>query len=160
MWASCGCQPHVWVEGNEVADRVAKASLGRDSIDVHVPFGRMECHSIISESLSRQWQLEWDKDSRERKLYNVHPAIRPANCVNLSRKDSIKWTRRGRGHCGLASGLVLVGKHRDGNCGHCGVLEFVQHVLIQCPHYAEERGELFMRLSQLGVERFSLRSVI
>lgn len=40
---------HVGVEGNEVADRVAKASLSKDSVDVQVPFGRMERRSIISE---------------------------------------------------------------------------------------------------------------
>lgn len=29
---------HVWIEGNEKADRMAKASLGRDKLDVQVTF--------------------------------------------------------------------------------------------------------------------------
>lgn len=59
---------HVGVEGNEVADRIARAGLGRDNVDVHVPVGRMEHCSIINERLVHQWQQEWDADNRRRKL--------------------------------------------------------------------------------------------
>ncbi len=122
---------HTGVEGNEVADRAARTSSGRESVDLQVPFGRMEYRSIISERLDWEWQQEWDGNNRVIvKLYSVHPSVKPGNRVNLPRIDETKWTRLRLGHCGLASGLMLVGKHRDGNCEHCGVLESVQHVLM------------------------------
>ncbi len=130
---------HVGVEGNEVADRAARTSLGRDSVDLQVPFGRIKCRSIINERLNREWHQEWDANSRRRKLYSVQPSVKPGNRVNLPRIDETKWTRLRLGHCGLASGLMLVGKHRGDNCEHCGVVESVQHVLMQCPLYAGER---------------------
>ncbi len=43
---------HVGVEENEVADGAARTSLGGDSVEVEVPFGRMECRGIISEKRS------------------------------------------------------------------------------------------------------------
>ena len=66
-------QAHVWVEGNEVADRVSKASLGRVSVDMQVPFGRMEWRNIISERLNHQWQQKWDTDNRVKAVQ--HPPI-------------------------------------------------------------------------------------
>lgn len=44
-------QTDVIVGGNEVADGVTVASLGRDMVDVLVPFGRMECCAVILELL-------------------------------------------------------------------------------------------------------------
>lgn len=38
LWATA----YVGVEDNEVADRVMRTSLDRETTDVHVPFGRME----------------------------------------------------------------------------------------------------------------------
>ena len=73
-------------------DRVPQASLGRVSVDVQVPFGRMECGSIISERLNHQWQQEWDTDNSGRKLYNIQPSVKPGSRVNIPRKDQIKLT--------------------------------------------------------------------
>lgn len=64
------------------------------------------------------------------------------------------------GHCGLASGLFLVGKHVDGCCSYCGVSESVTHVLLRCPSYEGERRKMFSALSDRGVTTFSLKTVL
>ncbi len=156
LWAPA----HVGVEGKRTVDKAARASLGGDMVEVGVPFGRMECRNIINERLIQQWQQEWNEDARGRKLYDIHPIIKPGIIVSLSWIDEIKWTRLRLGHCGLASELVLVGKHRDGKCEHCGVPESVKHVLLFCPRYVGERRMLFTGLPKLGIETFSLRTLL
>ena len=104
----------------------------------------MECCSIISERLNQIWQQGWDGDIRGTKLHNIQASVKPVNNISMPRIDEIKSTRLMLGHCRLASGLVLIGKHRDGNCNNCGVLESVQHILMYFPLYAKERRELFI----------------
>ncbi len=70
---------------------------------MEVPFGRMECRSIISERLIQQWQQEWNEDTRGMKLYDTHLSIKSGIIVSLPWIDEIKWTRLRLGHCGLAS---------------------------------------------------------
>ncbi len=64
------------------------------------------------------------------------------------------------GHCRLANGLVLVGKHRDSKCERCGVLESVKHILLFHARYVEERRLLFTGLNKQGTETFSRRTYV
>ncbi len=50
-------------------------------------------------------------------------------------------TRVRLGHCGLRSGVALVGKRPDEQC-ECGEPETVAHV-IQCKKYSSQWGKLF-----------------
>ena len=78
--------------------------------------------------------------------------------LNSGRRDDIVLTRLRLGHCGLASGLKLVGKHPDGLC-QCGNLETVKHVMLLCKQYTRERQQLFIELSKLGFSSFSMQSI-
>ncbi|CAM4549443.1 unnamed protein product [Leuciscus chuanchicus] len=151
---------HVGVEGNEAADEAARARLVRENVEVEVPFDRLEFRSIIKERLTQQWQHEWSKDISGRKFYDIKPLVNPGNSIILPRMDQIKLARLRLGHCGLASGLFLVGKHRDGKCQACGVQESVKHVIMFCPRYAEERRLLFIGLNVLGVDLFSVKTLM
>lgn len=151
---------HVGVYGNERADQLAKESLDRDVVDLRVPLGKMECRSLIHEEIQRQWQKEWEEDCRGRKLYNIQPSVQSRTRVPLSRQYDIKVTRLRLGHCALAGGLALVGKHQDGRCQNCGEVETVKHVMLHCPEYAAQRRELFKALEAKGVKTFSLPTLL
>ncbi len=71
MWVPA----HVGIEGNETADGAAKERLGRDEVDVRVLLGKMEC--ITYERLHQQWQQEWERDRRARKLFSIQPTVQP-----------------------------------------------------------------------------------
>ena len=76
-----------------------------------------------------------------------------------SRRDRVKMGRLRLGHCGLNSGLFMVGKHLNGQC-ECGAPETVKHVFLQCSRYRKERETLYKSLTELGVSSFSLRSFL
>jgi len=46
------------------------------------------------------------------------------------------------GHTGLNSTLKLIGKHETGMCEVCNINETVDHVIIYCEKYNEERMRL------------------
>lgn len=46
------------------------------------------------------------------------------------------------GHTGLNYTLYRIGKHPTGLCDECGVSETVEHVLIMCNKYTEQRKML------------------
>ena len=43
------------------------------------------------------------------------------------------------GHTGLNSKLFLIGKHETGRCD-CGQEENVEHVIMDCERYEQDRG--------------------
>lgn len=148
---------HSGIEGNERADALAKAALLREGIDLRVPLGKSECYSICKDKLELQWRKEWAEH-----LKSGHFLLPPFTTkrwkLNSGRRDDVVLTRLRLGHCGLASGLKLVGKHPDGLC-QCGSLETVQHVIMSCNRYAGQRRQLFIELSDLGFLSFSMQSI-
>lgn len=77
------CVPaRVGVEDNEAADRVSRTSYSRDSVDVEVPFSRMECRSIVSERSAMAARMG-GRQQKEKAI--VEPKYR----VSLSRQDDI-----------------------------------------------------------------------
>lgn len=46
----------------------------------------------------------------------------------------------------------MLGKSETDGCIHCGVAETVEHVLVQCQAYNEERAQLVEDLKELKVQ--------
>lgn len=150
---------HSDIEGNEMADALAKESLLRENIDLNIPLGKCECYSICKDKLEYQWQIEWAEEPKGRHFFSLQTSIKSKRWkLNSGRRDDIVLTRLRLGHCGLASGLKVVGKHPDGLC-QCGSPETVQHVMVSCRQYTRERQQLFIELSDLGLQSFSLQSI-
>lgn len=59
-------------------------------------------------------------------------------------------TRLRIGHSGLNRSLFRIGKHQTGGCDYCGQPETVEHVLIECNNYMEERSCLTSVLYKEG----------
>lgn len=154
----CWVPGHAGVRGNEQVDLIAKESLRRE-IDIHVSLGRVELREIIKEGLTKEWQRGWEMEVRGRHYFSIQSEVRKiCFCTSLSRRDSVKLCRLRLGHCGLNDYLCIVGKHVSGLC-ECGSNETVKHVFLECKKYRVERKVLFVRLTGLGVEAFSISSL-
>ncbi len=64
------------------------------------------------------------------------------------------------GHIGLNSTLHMIGKHPTGLCDWCGVRETVEHVLIQCNGYTEERSKPTDELQNNGEQHLTLKEIL
>lgn len=102
-------------------------------------------------------------------------------CIRISRKMHFppfaKWFRpvlhspkmRGTliiisrlrlGHSGLNSTMHVIGKHPTGLCDWCGIRETVEHVLIKCNRYSEERAKLIEEFKKKGVQQLTLKKLL
>ncbi len=62
---------HVGVEGNEIADILARRSIKHETVDIQIPLCRTEIKTIIKGHTSKIWQEYWDIADTGRHLYNI-----------------------------------------------------------------------------------------
>ena len=113
------------------------------------------------EGMSHVWQRVWDSGVTGRHLYSIQQTVeRRITPSGVDRRAGFELARMRLAHCGLGAGLMLMGKHQDGLCTGCGMLETVPHILLQCKRYQKERGILFCSLADIDVTTFSLRTLL
>ena len=102
----------------------------------------------------REWQQEWDTEVTGRLLYAIQSVVGKQNTVNRNTSKERILTRLRIRHAGLNNTLLLIGKHPTGSCEHCQEIETVEHVILQCPEYAQEREQLNrgLRSAQLNLK--------
>lgn len=60
-------------------------------------------------------------------------------CIKRNRREETVTSRVGFGHTGLNSTLFTIGKRSTGRCDYCEQDETIEHVIVNCEKYAEER---------------------
>ena len=152
---------HVGVEGNEEADALAKGALGRGGVDMRVRLSKEEAKGVVRERANQLWQARWDGEAKGRHLYQVQQSVRGRAVSWGSRREETVWMRLRLGHCALNGTLKLVGRHLSGLCEGCGVeVESVEHVLLECRAYEEQRRVMGSRLRGMGVQGMGLKDVL
>ena len=56
--------------------------------------------------------------------------------------------------------MHLIGKHPNGMCDKCGVRETVEHVIIDCSKYGEERKTLMGEMQKEGDQLVALEDIL
>lgn len=111
-------------------------------MDTEIPLSRAEGKAIIKKHVGKVWQEYWDTQDTGRHLYRIQKQVGLGRSMARSRREEtvITWLRIE--HTGLNYTLYRIGKHPDGKCAHCDQLESVQHGLLECGAYEEERKAL------------------
>ena len=87
---------HVGLDGNEMADELAKQSL--DSQDIHyIKLPHSDYKPKIKQLIFSKWDTSWSKEY-ENKLYKIQPKLKKRTPHYLNRKDSVVLTRLRIGH--------------------------------------------------------------
>lgn len=151
---------HMGVEGNEEADEMAKKAVQEERVQFNLQYGSPDYTEIINRAVKEMWQRSWECERNGRDYYVVQRMVEKDRCkYRCQRRDAVVITRMRLGHCGLRSGLALIGKHPDGHC-ECGDKETVMHVLVQCRRYSHQRRKLFRELGETGETVFNLCSLL
>ena len=58
-------------------------------------------------------------------------------------------TRMRIGHSGLNDSLFRIGKHPTAKCEECEETETVEHVLLHCRKYSDQRNQLHQSLKKV-----------
>ena len=140
----CWIPGHCGIQGNEQADRAAKAALDQEIIPVAIPFDDKIPH--VKTHLHNVWQTEWDQRTNN-KLRQIKPKIGPSFLVNTCRRDQTVLNRIRIGHTRLThSFLMNQGRNAPKpDCHFCGkgVPLTIEHVLTRCEHFTAIRSNYF-----------------
>uniref|UniRef100_A0A8C1TCJ5 RNA-directed DNA polymerase from mobile element jockey n=1 Tax=Cyprinus carpio TaxID=7962 RepID=A0A8C1TCJ5_CYPCA len=148
----CWVPAHIGIVGNEKADQLAKEALKKNLVDIKVPLGRSEVKSVINKEIIKLWQQRWENSSTGRWYYNIEKSVRKnEQFYGRHRKEEVMISRLRFGHTGLNSTLAIMGKHENGMCDACDVLETIEHVFFKCNKYHDERNSLFSNIKNKPV---------
>ena len=103
-----------------------------------MPLPACDLRHAFHHRLLERWQLEWDQ-TVDNKLQAIKPRLgvwSTSSCP--SRLEERAFARLRIGHSHLTHGYLLSGRNPP-NIEHCGERLSIQHILVDCVHYAPER---------------------
>ena len=138
---------HHGIDGNECADDEAKRAATDPTLSQ--PFNHRPLKSTQAQHIKRtaknQWQKEWTENSTTaaqlRAISRRHGAMSGPKLYNniASRSTCARLAQLRTGHCGLNKYLHRFGKTQSPFC-NCGYgKETVEHFLLECGNYKEQR---------------------
>ena len=155
---------HVGIFGNENVDGLAKKGAAKNRIEVKVPFTKQELTHFMISDCHELWQFEWENSNKGRDLYQIQPTVENGFKIrnNICRKEEIILHQIRMGKCKLNYYMFLLKLHVDGMCDTCLIHETVEHYLLHCTRFEQERNIMKRKLKiiHLNLENlfsFSLR---
>ena len=154
---------HAEIEGNERADAEAKKAAIQSSMSR--PYNHRPLKSarirVIKEMARKQWDKEWNENSKTakalRRITKRKGAKTGPKLYNeIPGRDTVaKIVQLRTGHCGLNHYLHRFGKRNSPYC-ECGMgKETVEHYLLECRRYKEQRKKMIKDIGKgrLNIER-------
>ncbi len=149
-----------WSKGNEEADKLAKQAVDDEMVEIEMPHSIKEIKSVIKEKVIKKWQQYWDNENKGRHLYAIQKKVGKGRKRGRNRREESIITRLRMGHTGLNKTLHLISKHPTGLCEKCGQSETVEHVIINCKGYDEEREVLREEVWKNEGKELTLKNIL
>ena len=133
---------HIGIEGNELADSLAKEALELEidnRIKPKLPFS--DFRPKVNELALSRWKTEWNQE-KENKLYKIKPNLKPRTSSHLSRKDDVVLTRLKIGHTKMTHKHLFL-REEAPICEACNLPLTVEHILIKCTDLNDVRMRFY-----------------
>mgnify|MGYP001164295061 CR=1 FL=1 len=126
----CWLPGHVGIQGNEVADGAAKASLNMQPADAKVPY--TDSKPLINKYVHDKWQSQWNLQI-ENKLHEIKPIISSESVQSFRsvRREEVVLARCRIGHSHITHSCLLKSEEYP-ECVFCQEPYTIKHVLIDC----------------------------
>jgi len=147
---------HVGIDGNETADEAAKAAAKERSERVRYPKMKAAQYADIQKETQKEMKMEWEKDKKAKLLHRImqkRQAIHGRKLYGkMESRKRMTWLVQLRSeHCGLNYYLHRMKKIDEPQC-ECGKeKETVEHYLLRCERYLEQRKTLRSKIGALGM---------
>ena len=129
---------HINIEGNEIADTLAKENRSNTTPDIIVPLELKEAYTRVDNYINEKWQARWDNGNTGRNYYNIERVVsNKTKYNNQNRSEDTMITRMRIGKCYLNSYLHKIKRHPTGLCDTCNNPETIEHFLKQCQKNTE-----------------------
>lgn len=149
-----------WVAGNvnlkpnELADQAAKhaVSLVKDE-STNQTLALSTIKKQIKSHLNKKWQREWNRGETGRNVYELCPIIPSNKFISIqSRRKESKLLRIISGHSCLKDHMHKLNLSESPCCECSDERQTVQHIVMDCPLYNEERKNLQDCIESIYVE--------
>ena len=138
--ALCWIPSHIGIQGNEMVDKQAKASLSLEPTSFKIPFSNFK--PSINKYILEEWQTSWN-NSIGNKLLDIKPTIGEYQSVvrNIRREEAV-LARLRLGHTRVTHSYLLQGEEHP-QCVGCDAPFTVRHFLLECGDFAQVRNNCF-----------------
>ena len=153
----CWCPSHVGVAGNECADSLAQSSLRRHQTFFN-QLTREDLKAHIKRLTLKEWRNKWSVTPMRNKLRSITSNTRLLPFTNCENRQWSRILARLRiGHCSFSHGH-LMNQGDPPVCEYCEDPLTVEHVLIDCPLFEEQRRRYFPVPSHRTLRYFLVES--
>ena len=147
----CWVPSHVGIHGNELADREAKyAALSGD-----ITFDKLPPSDLIGPirpHVLGKWQERWASPlpASNKKYKSIRSHITPwYSSFHSNRRIGVLLTRLPIGHTYFSHNFILEGNSAP-VCVHCDRLLSVEHVLVHCSKFRNQRRKYHLEGKSIG----------
>ena len=135
----CWIPSHIGIQGNERADKAAKAALSSSITAVKCP--PTDYYQCLTTRYQTLWQADWSR-CLSNKLHAIKPLLGYCDLTYLSRRDSVVLRRLRIGHTRLTHSYLL-NREDQPQCSFCDCALTVTHILLDCHNYDNVRQRYF-----------------
>ena len=128
---------HKGIEGNEIADTLAKRAAKGDSLYLHPFVPSSYLKQCVRTTLERKWNLQWQQSLTGEWTRKFFPTIYSAKLLTASYQIIQVLTGHGRFNDYLFKFNIV----NSPNCLCQNSVETVEHFLFFCPIFQPERSE-------------------
>ena len=137
----CWVPAHVGIPGNELADREAKSAINENIKFPSIP--HVDIKPVIRSFIRKKWQDRWSSPTLQnnKKYRKIRKTINHwPSSYHKNRQVEIKLSRLRIGHTRFTHQFILEGGSVP-VCAHCDVPLSVEHTLVHCPFYENQRRQ-------------------
>ena len=129
-----------FLQGNEMVDQQAKASLSLEPYPFMIPFSNFK--PSINKYILEQWQTSWN-NSIGNKLFDIKPTTGEyKSVVRNIRREEVVLARLRLGHTRVTHSYLLQGEEQP-QCVGCNAPFTVRHFLLECGDISQVRNNCF-----------------
>ena len=152
----CWVPSHIDIDGNEQADRHAKEAAKSQGESAYVSYPYRDFYPVIKKAIFNKWQQLWQTvDNNKLRAIKDNVSVWPSSKQKI-RKTEVILTRLRIGHTKLTHGHLMEGRVAP-YCNSCIVPLTVEHILVECPDYRNDRlryfGSVIVNLKEIIGEK-------
>ena len=155
---------HIGIIGNEAADKAA--NLGhQNNRSERLQLEFEDTKHILKERHTATWNAYWRgkvaASGKGAHLAEVQDKVKynPWACLH-NRRDECVLARLRMGHAATKAYKARFSLIENGDCSTCNTAEDIEHILIECQKYHQERNQLIVKVRNCGIVDFSVKALL
>ena len=138
----CWVPSHVGIDGNEQADKLAKEAALLQGEPAYYSYPYKDFYTIVKRAVFTRWREQWQATNNNKlRAIKNDVTVWPSSKNNVRKMETI-LTRLRIGHTHITHSHLMEGRAAP-YCGSCIVPLTVEHLLVECPDYRDERLRYF-----------------